>query len=179
MKDRVVLVGFRGTGKSTVGRLLAQELHWPWRDSDQELERQSGQTISACFEQHGEAWFRAAEERVIEQLWSQVPCVLSLGGGAILSPLTRMRLKRDALVVWLRASPLTIEQRMQDDPHTATQRPALSQLDASEEIRVLLQAREPLYADVSLLNYTTDDMEPNSIVRDLVLRFGGELFRQP
>jgi shikimate kinase len=160
----IALVGFRATGKSTVGQLLGQELHWPWWDSDLEIERETGTSVTEGFSRHGEQWFRDVEEQVVRRLLQECPAVVSLGGGAISRPSTRALLKSLDSVVWLQSSPETIAARMQGDPNSVTRRPNLTGLPAMDEIRALLAARDPLYAEVSHLRYNTDTLSPACIV---------------
>ena len=102
MGGHVVLVGMMGAGKSTVGRIVADRMRRPFFDSDAEIERRCGRSIPAVFATKGEAAFRSYErEAVCWLLASAVPAVISLGGGAVIDPETRRRLRSPSVVVWL------------------------------------------------------------------------------
>jgi shikimate kinase len=90
----LALIGYRGTGKTTVARLLAARLGWQWFDADVELERQAGKTIKQIFAEGGEAAFRDWEEKIVAQLTAQSNLVIALGGGAILRPQSRATARR-------------------------------------------------------------------------------------
>lgn len=113
--DRLVLIGMMGAGKSTVGRLAAQTLGWPFTDTDEEVERRTGKRVSELFESAGEARFRLEESTVLaELLEDDSPACVSVGGGAVLDPANRALLRRSGLVVWLRATPETLARRVGD-----------------------------------------------------------------
>src|SRR4051812_17046180 len=101
----IVLIGLRGTGKTTVGKLLAQKLNRPFRDSDALIAEGAGQTIRQIFENTGESAFRDLESAVIAQLSQKDDQVLALGGGAVLRQENVAAFKTNALVVWLQADP--------------------------------------------------------------------------
>src|SRR3546814_8373308 len=101
-RDRsVVLVGLRGSGKSTIGRRLAQRLGMRFADADDEIERAAGMTISDIFSRFGEAHFRDGERRVIARLLSGKPMILATGGGAFVNAETRALILKDSLCIWI------------------------------------------------------------------------------
>lgn len=165
--DVLVLVGYRGTGKTTVAPLVADLLGWNWFDMDQVIVEKAGRPVREIFEQQGEAAFRDIEERVLEDLLVCQNVVIAAGGGVVVRETNRHRLK-EAPVVWLKAAPETIERRIAADPATAENRPALTQLDPRKEIRELLQQREPLYAEIADLRVETDTRSPEQIARLIV-----------
>lgn len=142
---RIVLTGYRGTGKSTVGQLLARQLGWPFVDTDPLIEQQAGMVIAEIFRRFGETHFRDLESRVIAGLDSAADAVISAGGGAILREENVRCLKANSLVVWLTAAPETLHGRISGDATTTDRRPELTNLSGLEEIRHLLAKREPLY----------------------------------
>ncbi|HET8646808.1 MAG TPA: shikimate kinase [Vicinamibacteria bacterium] len=99
---RVVLVGFMGCGKTTVGALVARQLGWEFVDMDAALERRLGMTVAEAFRARGEEWFRREEEALARELAGRAPAVIAAGGGAFTVPATRAALQEGAVTVWLR-----------------------------------------------------------------------------
>jgi shikimate kinase len=161
------LIGYRGTGKTTVARLLAGRLGWAGLDADDLLEARAGQTIRAVFAEEGEAGFREREAAVLEELCRRPRCVVATGGGVVLRPENRQRLKEAGLVVWLTADAETIWARLQQDAATAERRPALT-IGGLAEVRELLAAREPLYRASAHWAVDTVGRTPE-VVADLIL----------
>ncbi len=136
------LVGFMGTGKTTIGRAAAQRMGFTLLDSDQEIERASGKTIADIFAQEGEAAFRAKERAFIESGHPDRGCVVACGGGLVVQPGMLDLLNRRGVVVCLHASLETILRRTQGN----RTRPLLNvDTDPLERIRQLYAAREPIY----------------------------------
>jgi shikimate kinase len=162
----VFLVGYRGTGKSTVARLLAHHLGWPWVDADDVLERRAGLSVRQVFEAEGEAGFRRRESAVLGELCGLSRHVIATGGGVVLSATNRQRLKDAGRVVWLGADPLTIRRRLEADRTTAERRPALT-VGGLAEIKELLRAREPLYRAVADLTVDTSGRTPEEVAADI------------
>jgi shikimate kinase len=145
-RDNLILIGLRGSGKSAVARLLAERLGWSTFDTDELIERQSGRTIREIFETDGEAGFRTLETQVLERVVRGRRQVLSVGGGAILSQHNQRLLRQAGVCIWLTAPPEVLHRRLQADTRTASLRPPLTNMPGLEEIRQVLQTREPLYA---------------------------------
>lgn len=141
----VTLVGMPGSGKSTVGRQLSRRLNWPFFDSDTAIEQELGCPIRSYFEQHGEAAFRDAEQRVIARLLDATWAVLATGGGAVLREENRHRLAARSHVVYLRSSPEELFRRLRHDTH----RPLLQVADPLRRLRELYRERDPLYRSVA------------------------------
>lgn len=158
------LTGYRGTGKSTIARHLADRLALPAADLDVEIERAAGRAVREIFAAEGEAGFRRRESDALGRLVAR-PChVIALGGGAILAEKNRRWIAGTGRCCWLRAAPETIARRLRNDPHSASLRPALTSLDAREEIGDLLRQRTPLYAEVAQFAVDTDDAPLEQIV---------------
>ncbi len=167
---RVVLVGYRGTGKSSVGKLLARRLNRPFADSDAELEARAKRTVAEIFSEDGEQSFRDQEERVIlDLLASGSGMVLATGGGAILRSRTREALRRHGVVVWLTAPASELAQRMLADRRGLAARPSLTPAGTIGEIEEVLQARTPLYAEVAHLTIDTVGKSAVQVV-ELIIR---------
>jgi shikimate kinase len=143
----ITLIGYRGSGKTTLAAPLAKLLACDWVDADVEIERRAGKSIREIFEDDGEPAFRQWEREVIADLLLQPNLVLAAGGGAILDAETRRRMRNAGMVVWLRASLETLIQRIESDPTTTARRPQLTALGQRAEIESLLAKREPLYRE--------------------------------
>jgi shikimate kinase len=142
----IYLIGYRGAGKSTVGRLLALKLGREFRDLDQAIEESAGMTIARIFAGEGEAGFRERESRALAALAARPEgAVIATGGGVILSGANVSVLRASGTVVWLRASAAVLRDRMAKDSATASRRPALLGKSPLEEVEDVLAEREPLY----------------------------------
>jgi shikimate kinase len=143
---RMTLVGYRGTGKTTVAESLARRLGCGWADADAVLEERVGCTITALVRDRGEPAFRDAEAALLVELVARDDLVLATGGGVVLRPENRRLLtERGRPVVWLQAPAGVIRARLAADPMTSDRRPALSGRDPLDEVETALLEREPLY----------------------------------
>jgi shikimate kinase len=155
----LVLVGARGTGKSSVGQLLAGLCGRPFVDTDSEVVRLAGgQPISALFERFGEPRFRALEAQALEGATREPGKVIATGGGIVLSESNRALLKRYGFVVWLTGRALVLGRRLAADPRSLAERPALTAAGTLEEIAAVLAARAPLYQQVADAVVDTTDL---------------------
>jgi shikimate kinase len=143
--DNIFLVGPMGSGKSTIGRQLARVLRRRFYDSDREIEKRTGVTISWIFEMEGEEGFREREQRIIEELSAKNNIVLATGGGAILREENRALLKQHGKVIYLSS---TAEQLYKRTAHDK-KRPLLQTADRRQQIENLLKIRDPLYREVA------------------------------
>jgi shikimate kinase len=168
----IELIGFMGTGKSSVGRMIADHLHFAFLDTDELIESRAGKSISAIFSEDGEAAFRKMEATVVAELASRKRTVISTGGGVAVGPGNLESLREHALVVCLWASPEKIWERVRGQTH----RPLLREADPLAKIRELLAVREPAYkkADV-LLN--TELRSVREVVQQVLHQFN--LNKQP
>ena len=140
----IVLIGLPGSGKSTAARTLARRLSLDLADSDQVIEQRLGCSIRSYFDSHGEQAFRDVEEAVIDELTQDSPhLVLATGGGAVLRPINRQRLRERGTVIYLRAAPEQLFKRLRHD----TKRPLLQGGDALKKLRDLYDERDPLYRE--------------------------------
>ncbi len=144
------LVGFMGTGKSTVGRLVAHRLGFRLLDSDQEIGQQQGRTIAEIFAQEGEPAFRALERTFVETGHPPERAVVACGGGLVVQPGLADELRRRGVVVCLHASLATVLDRTSRHRH----RPLLNVEDPAERIRTLYAAREPVYRNAGTVILT-------------------------
>jgi len=147
LKSRTIaLVGLMGAGKSSIGKRLADQLDIPFRDADDEIEKAAGQTVAEIFEQHGEAYFRDGERRVIARLLDGPPHVLATGGGAFMNEETRALIHERAVSIWLRADVEVLARRVA----RKKTRPLLNGKNAREVLRDLAQVRYPVYAEADI-----------------------------
>ncbi|MFH5182991.1 shikimate kinase [Paenibacillus sp. TAB 01] len=161
-KSNIVLIGFMGTGKSTVGRMLSERLGWTFTDTDILIERQQGTTISEIFRLHGEAAFRKIESETIEAVLQGERQVVSTGGGAVLAEQNRRNMLEGGLVVALSATAETIIERVSQD-----QTRPLVQGDVSERVHTLLETRKHAY-DFAELRIDTSELSVEQIVQKIV-----------
>jgi shikimate kinase len=158
----IFLIGYRGTGKTTVARLLAGLLGWPWLDADEILETRYGRSIRSIFAEEGEGSFRDKEAALLDELCRLRRHVIAMGGGVILRPDNRDKLKASGLVVWLRADAATLWQRLKQDAATPERRPVLTR-GGLAEIEELLKVREPLYAACAHRTVDTAGRRPDQV----------------
>ncbi len=159
----IVLVGLMGAGKTTVGRRLAKRLGIGFVDADAEIERAAGKTVAEIFEEDGETFFRAGEERVIARLLNDGPQVLATGGGAWMSEVTRQAVREKGISVWLRADLDVLMERVSRRPG----RPLLKNPDPRAVMRKLMDERYPVYAQADV---TVESREAphQTIVNDII-----------
>jgi shikimate kinase len=170
--DSVALIGYRGTGKSTVAQQLARQLGWDGVDADVEVELRAGKSIAAIFADDGEEAFRDLESAVVEELCGRQRLVISLGGGAVLREKNRAAIGRCGAVVWLKASVDSILRRLSEDAATAARRPNLTKAGGRTEIEQLLAARTPFYRGCATLEVDTEDKAPAEVADEIVAALG-------
>lgn len=164
----ITLIGYRGSGKSTVARPLAERLGWNWVDADAVIEQQAGQTIREMFATQGEPAFRELERTVMAELLSREQLVIAAGGGAILNPETRRLMAAAGPVIWLQAGITTLQSRIQEDVTTAARRPNLTAQGVTAEIAQVLAVREPLYRACATLTLETDSTPIPDLVNQIL-----------
>ena len=160
----ISLTGFMGSGKSTVGRILADVLGCPFIDLDEAVVRQAGQSIPELFQAEGEAGFRRREKQALEQIlkkYASGTAVLSLGGGTVTIPEVVSLLRVNTLCIYLQASLETLEQRL--DGKTEG-RPL-----AGEGLAERLSQREPLYEAAAHITLPTDTLTPEETADEIIL----------
>ncbi len=173
--DNVFLVGMMGAGKSAVGRQLAARLARTFVDADHEIQARTGVTIPVIFEVEGEAGFRRREEQVLDELSSGEGLVIATGGGAVLSALTRGRLKQRGFTIYLQAKAHDLWLRTRNDRG----RPLLACADPKARLEELLTLRDPLYREVADLIVETGKPSVARLVDTLVDRLGAPMHATP
>ncbi|HEX8914598.1 MAG TPA: shikimate kinase [Humisphaera sp.] len=159
----VFLIGYRGSGKTTIGRRLADRLWQTFVDADELVVKQAaGRTIKEIFEIEGEAGFRDRESAVVRELALLADHVVALGGGAVLRPENREALKAGGhKVIYLRCEPDELHRRIHADPATAANRPALTALGGGiDEVKRLLAERESIYRQVMTAELDVTNLSP-------------------
>lgn len=164
--ENLALIGFMGTGKSCVGRLAAEMLHFTYLDTDHVIEARAGKAISTLFQDEGEPAFREWERRIVEEVAQQTKTIIATGGGLSANEANLASLKTHALVVCLWASPETILARVSGHTH----RPLLNEADPLAKIRSLLAAREPYYRQADVL-VNTDSRSMPEVAAQVVHHF--------
>jgi shikimate kinase len=169
--SRIHLIGYRGTGKSSVAQMLALRLGWDWVDADVELELRAGKSIAAIFAEDGEGAFRDLESAMLAELVRQDRRVLATGGGVVLRAENRDLLRAGATVVWLKATPETLLRRLSEDWTTVSRRPNLT-TGGLGEIRDMLEKRTPLYQQCADLDVDTDGKTIAEIAAEIMVQLG-------
>jgi shikimate kinase len=164
--DLIALIGPRGSGKTTVARLLARALGWQSMDADELLEARAGRCVRDIFAAEGEVAFRQHESAVLRELCQMPRHVIATGGGIILREENRILLRSSARVVWLTADADTLWQRLAADPVSARLRPPLSVGGRAEVVEVL-RVREPLYRACAHYTVTTTGKSPTEVVAEI------------
>lgn len=165
----VFLIGPMGAGKSTIGRLLAKELKYPFKDSDREIEARTGADIPWIFDVEGEEGFREREEAMIAELVQEHGIILATGGGVVMREANRKALSANGLVVYLRTS---VDQQLQRTSKDR-QRPLLLNADPEKVLRDLMARRDPLYSEIADVTIDTDQRGPKIVVNTILSRLQG------
>jgi len=178
-KDRIYLTGFMGSGKSTIGPILANTIGYDFVDLDHMLEENEGKTVAEIFRDRGEQYFRQRERELIALLCLRHKTVISLGGGTLSDPESFQMIMASGIVVYLKVSPERLFSRLNrrnDRPMlTDPQGGRLSEAALQERIALLYQAREPFYAraDITVL---TDEKRVGTTV-DVIVRLLSDSLR--
>ncbi|MCB1507347.1 MAG: shikimate kinase [Hyphomicrobiaceae bacterium] len=167
-KRSIVLIGMMGAGKSSIGRRLGETLSLPFRDADIEIEKAAARSIPEIFAEHGEAYFRDGERRVIARLMDEGPQILATGGGAFEDETTRAAIAASGLSIWLDARLDVLMKRVR----RKSNRPLLRQKDPESVMRALLEARIPNYRKADLIIESRDGPH-DIVVRDILKALAG------
>ncbi|MBB75861.1 MAG: shikimate kinase [Planctomycetaceae bacterium] len=164
----IFLIGYRGTGKSTVAERLSAKTQMPWIDADESIETLAGTSIKEIFSKQGESAFRELETTVLENLRQRDGWILALGGGVIVRSQNRRILSQTNPVFWLTAQVGTIRSRLAADPVTDQRRPALTATGGVTEIKEMLAQREPLYRQCADHIVPTDDRTADAVADQII-----------
>jgi shikimate kinase len=152
----VFLIGYRATGKTSTGKLLAEMLAWPFVDTDSELAIKLGMSITDFINEHGWQAFRDQEKTIVNEVCKHDIQVVATGGGVALDKQNVKCMRQNGIIIWLQASPKTIKERLGRDKVARFSRPALTSLGLIEEVEETLNARRPLYEAAMHFSLQTD-----------------------
>ncbi len=164
MRRNIYLVGPMGAGKTTIGRLLAQQLGLEFFDSDHEIEARTGVDIPTIFEYEGEEGFRCREERAINELTQRQGLLLATGGGVVKNPQNRRHLSARGTVVYLQVSVDEQLRRTRKDRN----RPLLQTDNPRELLEKMADERAPLYEEIADYRFNTDNKATRQVVSDIL-----------
>ena len=160
----IALIGFRGTGKTTIGKRLARRLQMKFIDLDHEIVRRAGKAIPQIFAESGEQGFREMERRAVEAAAGMDNACIACGGGVVLRKASIDSLKRNSTIILLEARPEVIHARIRHDRN----RPSLTGKGAMEEILHLLEERRPLYDAAAQMRFDTSDDSVAETVQKII-----------
>ena len=166
--QNIFLIGLMGSGKTTIGQLLAKRLALPFFDSDHELEARTGVSVATIFEIEGEPAFRLREAQLINELTVRQPIILGTGGGAILSAETRKVLRTRGTVIYLHSTPETSYERIR----RSRDRPLLMVTDPLARLRQLYDVRHPLYHETAHFEVESYRDRPSAVVSEIAQLIG-------
>ncbi len=170
----LVLIGYRCTGKTTVGRILAGRLAWPLADTDTLVQERAGRTIQEIVAAGGWPEFRRLERAAVAEVAAGDRQIISAGGGAILDEVNRAALRAGGRVVLLSATAETIWVRMKADPKTLAERPNLTDAGGIAEVRQVLAKRETAYRAASHMEIPTEGLSPDEVATRILVWFQAE-----
>jgi len=159
----VILIGFMGAGKTTVGRLLASALDFTFVDTDAQIEAAAGRTIPEIFASEGEPGFRDRESAALQEVLQGDRQVISTGGGIVLRPENREAIRDGGLCVWLAVSPEIVWNRVRRESH----RPLLRNPDPEGTVRRMLTERDPIYQETAHLRVVASRRRPKTIAAEI------------
>ena len=165
MKASIALIGFMGTGKTAVGKVLARKLGKEYVEMDSLIERKAGKTIPEIFQQEGEEAFRELEIMVAKEASGRRNVVIACGGGVVLNKINIDRLRKECLIVCLTASPGVILQRTSN---SIKERPLLSVGNRTRAVRELLKLRKSFYEQAADITIDTSKLDINSVVEQII-----------
>jgi len=167
VKTSIALIGFMGTGKTAAGKALAEKLGKEFFELDPLIEKKAGKTIPAIFKEDGEIAFREFEIEAIKEVSKERNAVIACGGGVVLNKINIDRLKREAVIVYLTASPRVILRRTSRD---AEERPLLTVANPALTIKELLRFRRPFYERAADTTVNTSRLDIDSVVTQIIAK---------
>ncbi len=165
----IVLIGYRGSGKSAVGNRLAARLRMRFVDTDDLIEERQGVPITDIVKFHGWDHFRKLEKGMIEEVSKENNLIIASGGGAVLDPDNVKALRRNGFVIWLKADQQALLKRIQRDQSSSTRRPTLTGKGTLEEIEETISEREPFYEKASKIQIDTSKLHVEEVVERILI----------
>ena len=165
----IILIGYRGTGKTAVGKAVSKRLGRPFYDVDEFLEEKIGRTISDMVATEGWPFFRAREKEVIKEISAIEDCVIATGGGAVMDKDNVACLSNHGLFVLLKADIPTMIQRIQGDASSRQQRPDLLDGGIYEETETMIRQRMPVYEEVADISVDTTNLTIEEVVKKIII----------
>lgn len=170
----VALIGLRGSGKTSVGQLLAKRLGVRWVDTDADIVKRAEMSVRQIFETQGESHFRALETTALREALEMLsPSVLSVGGGAVLRTENRKLLRNRATCIWLTAGVDELHRRLAADPETPASRPTLTSRPPLEELAELLSLRGSIYRELATIEVDTTGKSVAEVVETIEAQLQG------
>ncbi len=163
----IILIGYRGSGKSRVGRKLASRMGSKFVDTDDLVESKEGK-ISDIVKSHGWDYFRAIEKRMIEEISKEDNLVIAVGGGAVLDADNVVNLERNGLIVWLKADPEVVRKRIGEDHRTSVSRPTLTGKGTMEELDEVMAHRDFFYEKAGKIQLDTSSLDAEAVVEKIM-----------
>jgi shikimate kinase len=173
----IILIGYRGSGKSTVGSRLAARLKLKFVDIDDLIEERQGIPITDIVKSHGWGHFRKLEKSTIEEISREDRLIIAPGGGAVLDTDNVKSLRKNGWIIWLKAEKQTLLRRLNQDPGTSTRRPTLTGKGTSEELKEVMSLREPIYERVSEFQIDTSMIDVETVVENILTALKGRIVR--
>jgi shikimate kinase len=164
-QPNLVLIGYRATGKTSVGARLAEALHRPFVDLDQVLVREAGRSVADIVAQGGWPEFRRLEKELVARYRDARGLVLATGGGVVLDPDNVAALRENGILIWLVADPAAIQARLAQDQPRDANRPSLTGEDTVREVLEVLEARAPLYQAAAQMSVDTTHRSVAQVVK--------------
>lgn len=174
MDKSIALIGYRGSGKTTVGRELAAMLNLPFLDTDEMIVKAAGKPIGEIFSDEGEERFREFEKKIIHGLGTTAPSIISVGGGAVINPENVAVLRSVATIIWLTAPADVLVHRTLSDTKSPETRPPLTDQSLSEEVEQILRHRIPLYEQAAEHSIDTEGRTAAEIAASILGFFQAE-----
>lgn len=167
-ETNIFLIGYRCTGKTSVGKHIAKKIGWCFIDSDDLLMKNTGETVTEIVSRGGWGLFRKLEKETLKNICRNGKQVIATGGGVVTDDENIDLMKRSGAVVWLRANPGTILERMQRDTRTGDLRPSLTDRELKAEIIETLKERQPLYSLATTFDIDTEDKTLSEVSDEVI-----------
>ncbi len=164
----VVLIGYRGAGKTIIGSRLAARTGKKFADTDDLTEKREGSSIDTIVRNHGWRYFRILEKEIIEEVAREDGCIIATGGGAVLDPENVKAFKKNSLIIWLQADPQVLCRRIEEDPRNDIHRPPLTGKGTLEELEETIIGRTPFYRKAADIELDTSNLDTEAVVEKII-----------